>query len=182
MAITSTDIKVRLSSSTGPGNSTAGTPATSLGEFMSSTDVNQSTTLNNLFDDVTGVENEAEDVEYRCIFVYNSHGSLTYQGALVYVYSQVSGGTEVAIAIDSTAASAYNSASDQALEIVDESDSTSVLSGLSFSTPTSSGTALSLGDIASGYCRAIWVRRTAQNNAAVSNDGCVLRIIGGTAA
>lgn len=183
MAIVADDIEIRLSVTSGSaGDSTAGTPAGSIGKYVSTTVVDQGTTSNNLFDDVSGTENEASDVEYRCIFVYNDHASLTYYGALVYIYSEVSGGTSIALAIDSTAASSVTSASAQALQAADESDSTSVLSGLSFSSPTSLATGLSLGDIPAQYCRAFWVRRTAANNAAVSDDGGVIRVVGGTAA
>jgi len=181
MAIVSTDIGLYLSIKTGVAGNAAAQPdvSASLGKYVSTT-VLSGTALNNLFDDVSGAENEASDVEYRCVFVRNTHASLTLQGALVYIYSEVAGGTSVAIAIDSTAASAIGASAAQALEVADESTAPS---GLTFyTTPISLATALSLGNIPAGYCKALWIRRTAANTAAVANDGTVLRVSGGTAA
>ena len=180
MAIVAGDILKKLSVKTGEaGNSTAGTPAGSLGKYISTTELS-GTSLNNLFDDVSGAENEASDVEYRCLFIHNAHGSLTLQGAVIYIYSEVSGGTAVALAVDTTAASAIGSASAQALEVADESTAPA---GLSFSTScVSLATALAMGNIAAGQCKAVWVKRTAANTAAVAADGMVLRVSGGTAA
>jgi hypothetical protein len=91
MAITSSDILIKLSVKTGSaGNTTAGTPAGSLGKYISTTQVS-GTALNNIFDDVTGQENFDSDAEYRCIFVHNNHATLTLQNAVVYISSQVSG-------------------------------------------------------------------------------------------
>jgi hypothetical protein len=180
MAITANDIGFYLSTKSGEaGNTTAQNDVNaSLGKYISTTAIS-GTALNNLFDDVGGAENEAGDVEYRCFFVRNSHASLQLQGALVYIYSEVSGGTSVAIGIDTTEAKPIGSSSAQALEVLNESTAPS---GVSFSSPTTLSAALSLGNIPAGYCRALWVRRTAANTTAVAADGCVLRVSGGTAA
>jgi len=180
MAIAASDILFKLSLKTGVAGHAAAQPDVneSLGKYISTSELS-GTALNNLFDDVSGAENEASDVEYRCIFVHNAHASLTLQGAVVYLYSQVSGGTSIAISVDTTAASAIAAAGAQALEVADES--TAPLA-LVFTAPATLGTALSLGNIAAGYCKAIWLKRTAANTAAVANDGCVLRVSGGTAA
>jgi hypothetical protein len=39
-----------------------------------------------------------------------------------------------------------------------------------------------LGDIPAGQCKAIWVRRTAANSAALDVDGAVIRVEGDSAA
>lgn len=179
MAITSTDIKFKFSVKTGSaGNSTAGSAAGSLGKYISTTEITDAT-LNNLFDDVTGDENAASDVEYRCIFVHNAHGSLTLQGAVVWLSAEVAGGAAAAIAVDGVAASAIGDSSAQADEVANESTAPS---GESFSAPTSKGTGLSIGDLDAGECRAIWVRRTAANTAALDDDGVTIRVEGDTAA
>lgn len=182
MAITSSDILYKLSIKTGTaGNQNAqADPNASLGKYISTTQLS-GTALNNLFDDISGDENAASDVEYRCIFVHNAHATLTLQSAVVWLQSEVAGGAAIAIAIDDIAASAIGSASAQADEIADES--TAPGSGVgSFSSPTTKGTGLSLGNIGPGQCRAIWVRRTAANSAALDNDGVTLRVEGDTAA
>jgi len=181
MAITASDILFKLSIKTGSaGNSLAQADVSaSLGKYISTTAIS-GTALNNLFDDVSGAENTASDVEYRCFFVHNAHASLTLQGAVVYIYSEVASGTSVALAVDSVAASAIGAAGAQALEVADESTAPTALTF--YTSCISLATALSLGNIAAGYCKAIWVRRTAANTAAVAADGCVIRVSGGTAA
>lgn len=179
MAITATDILFKLSVTTGPGDSNAqGNPNASLGEFMSSTQITDATD-NNLFDDISGDENAASDVEYRCFFVHNNHGSLTWQSAVVWLSSEVAGGANAAIALDGTGVVDSDSASAQAEEIPNESTAPS---GESFSSPTTKGTGLSIGNIPADDVQAIWVRRTATNSAAQNADGVTIRVEGDTAA
>lgn len=179
MAITASDIKWKFSVKTGSaGNSTAGTAAGSLGKYISTTEITDAT-LHNLFDVITGDENAASDVEYRCIFIHNAHASLTWENVVVWLSSETAGGAAAAIAVDDIAASAIGSASAQADEVADESTAPT---GETFSSPTTKGTGLSLGSLAAGECRAIWVRRTAANTAALDNDGVVIRAEGDTAA
>lgn len=181
MAITASDIIFRLSVKTGSaGDSTAGTPAGSLGKYVSTTALS-GTPLNNLFDNISGDENAASDVEYRCIFVLNNHATLTWESVVMWLSAEVAGGAAIAIAADDIAPSAKGSASAQADEIADES--TAPGSGVgSFSSPTTKAGGISLGNIAAGQVKGIWVRRTAANTAAVDNDGATIRCEGDTAA
>lgn len=181
MAITSSDILYKLSTKSGSaGNSLTSTPAASLGKYISTTQITAAS-LNNLFDDITGDENAASESEYRCFFVHNNHASLTWQNVVVWLSSEVSGGASAAIAIDDIAASAIGSSSAQADEIANEDTAPGAGVG-SFSSPTSKGTGLSLGNIPAGSCRAVWVRRTTANNAAVDSDGATIRCEGDTSA
>lgn len=180
MPIASGDLLYKYSVKTGSaGNSEAGTAAGSLGKYISTTQIT-SAQLNNLFDDVSGDENAESDVEYRCIFIHNNHGSLTLQSAVMWLSAEVADGADVAIAVDDLAASAIGSASAQADEIADEDTAPTGVGA--FSSPTSKGAGISIGDIAAGECRAIWVRRTATNSAALNNDGATIRVEGDTAA
>ncbi len=179
MAITATDILFRLSVTTGPGDSTAqGNPNASLGEFMSTTAIVDATD-NNLFDDISGDENAASDVEYRCFFVFNNHGSLTWQTVVAWLSSEVAGGANTAIALDQTGVVDSDSASAQAEEVANENTAPS---GESFSAPTTKGTGLAIGNIPADDVQAIWVRRTATNSAAQNADGVTIRCEGDTAA
>lgn len=179
MAITATDILFKFSVKTGAaGNSTVGTAAGSLGKYISTTEITTAT-LHNLFDVVTGDENAASDVEYRCMFVHNAHGSLTWQSPVVWLSAEVAGGANAAIAIDGIAASPIGQAGAQADEVADESTAPT---GESFTAPTTKGTGLALSDLAAGNCRAIWVRRTATNSSALANDGVTISVEGDTAA
>src|SRR3990167_8247003 len=121
MAITATDILFKLSIKTGSaGNSLAQSDVNaSLGKYISTTQITDAT-LNNLFDDVTGDENAASDVEYRCIFVHNAHATLTWETVVVWLSAEVGGGAVAAIAIDDFAASPIGQASAQADVIADE--------------------------------------------------------------
>lgn len=179
MAITSSDILLKLATTAGSaGDSTSqGDPNASLGKYMSTTQM--STSLHGLFDKITGTENAADDVEYRCVFVHNNHATLTAEAVTVYLSSEVGGGASTAIAIDSTAASAKGSSSAQALTIANENTAPAAIS---FSSPTTDGTGLSLGDIPAGSCRAFWVRRTAAHTGAVDADGVTFGIAFDTAA
>ena len=173
-AIVASEIKTYYSVKTGSaGNSTAGTAAGSLGKYISTTEWTAGS-ANDLFDDITGAENAASTVDYRCVFVRNTNTANSMQNTVVYLSAEVSGGASVAIAIDNTAASAIGSASAQAAEITNE---TTAPTGVgAFSSPTTAGTGLSLGTIAVGQCRAVWVRRTAANSSALSADGVTLGI------
>ena len=178
MPIAPTDLKFLLSTRTGSaGHSVAqADPALSLGKFASTTPWTGGAP-NDLFDDISGEENLGGIPDYRCLFVWNSHGSLTLTDAKVWIPSQVAGGADVTIAVDSTPKSALTSGSAQALEITDEKTAPA---GLTFTAAASLGAALSLGNLAPGEVRAFWLRREPQNTAAVTGDGVTLRVTGET--
>ena len=175
MPITSTDILLKLSTTAGAaGNSNTSTPNASLGKYISTTQITDAT-LNNLFDDISGNENAASTVDYRCIFIHNAHGSLQYQNVVVYLLSEVAGGANIAIGVDPTAASAIGAAPAQAVTIASE---TTAPAGVSFTSPTTFGAGIAVGNLNAGQCRAIWIRRTATVSAALNNDGVTLRVQG----
>jgi hypothetical protein len=180
MPIAASDIKWKLSTTAGSaGNSNPqANPNDSLGKYISTTEIVDAT-LNNLFDDISGDENVNMTVDYRCIFIHNSHASLTYISPVVWISSEVSGGANAAIGVDPAVASDIGSSSAQAAEIADEN---SAPAGVTFSSPTTKGTGLALGNLAPGQCRAVWIRRTATNSAPINNDGVTLRVEGDTMA
>jgi hypothetical protein len=179
MPIASTDLLFKYSTKIGAaGNTTAGTAAGSLGKYISTTPL-QDAVLDNLFDDVTGDENAAGDVEYRCFFIHNNHGSLTLQRAVVWISSEVAGGANTAIGLDPAGINVLGDSDPQAATIATEQDPPT---GVAFSAPASKATALEIGDIPAGSVAAIWVRRTATNSAAQNNDGVTIRVEGDTAA
>ncbi len=180
MAIVASDLLVKFSVKTGSaGNSTVGTAAGSLGKYISTTQITDNT-LNNLFDDISGDENAASTVDYRCIFIHNNHATLSWQNAVVYLSAEVGGGAGIAIATDNIAPSAVGSASAQAAEIANETTAPTGVSA--FSSPTTKAAGLSLGTLTAGQVKAVWVRRTAANTGAVNNDGVTLAFAGDTAA
>lgn len=179
LAITASDVLFKFSVTTGAaGDSTAGTAAGSLGKYISTTAITDNT-LHNLFDIVTGAENAASDVEYRGFFLHNNHATLTYENVVIYLSSEVAGGTVAAISVDTTGITAKGSASAQMKTIVDESTAPATQT---FSAPTTLGTALAIGNIPAGSVQGIWVRRTAANTSAVDSDGVTFTVSGDTAA
>lgn len=175
MPIVSSDILVKYSVTSGTaGNQNAGTAAGSLGKYISTTQITDNT-LNNLFDNISGDENASSVSDYRCIFIHNAHASLTWQTPVVWLLSEVSGGANISIGVDATAASAIGSAGAQAVQVANE---LTPPAGVGFSAPVTQGTALALGDIPPGQCKALWVKRTATNSTALSNDGVTLRMQG----
>ena len=179
MPIAAGDILFKFSVKTGiAGNTVVGTADGSLGKYISTTQITDAT-LHNLFDIVTGDENAASDVEYRCLFIHNAHATLTWLGPVVFISAETAGGASVAIAIDGVAASAIGATPAQADEVANEGVAPT---GEAFSSPTTKATGLALADLPAGQCRAIWLRRTAANTAALDNDDVTIRVEGDTQA
>lgn len=147
MSIVASDIKYRLS-----GGAANATPDASLGGAKSSVAITDNTD-NNLFDDVSGNEHTAGDVEYRCLYIHNGHGSLTLTSAVVWIQSDTSGAdSDISIAVGTAAVGAMEQT------IADESTGPSGVSWSDAATARSSG--LALGDIPAGSHKAVWIRRT----------------------
>lgn len=172
MPIASGDILLKYSVSAAAGDTTAGTAAGSLGDQVSTTAITTAT-ANNLFDDVSGAEAAAGRTEYRCVFVHNNHATLTYLGCQVAIASQVSGGGTIEIALDNIAASAKGSGSAQAASIGSE---TTAPSGVG----TFGSGPVTIGDLAAGQVRAIWLKRVVSAGASATADNVVLDITGDT--
>jgi hypothetical protein len=170
MPIVSTDILYKLS---GGGSNTD--PNASLGGVISSTNIDLTTTLHNLFDQVSSAESSAGDTEYRCFYVKNNHGSLALQSAKVWIETNTpSSDTTAEIALGTSAVNGTEQT------IADESTAPT---GTSFSTAAGEGNALSIGNIPAGEHKAIWVKRIVSASAsAYNNDGVTIRVRGDTAA
>jgi hypothetical protein len=178
-AIIASEIVFRRTVKTGSaGDSTAqADPNASLGKYASTT-AWAGGTLNDLFDDISGAENAASTVDYRALAVLNNNTANVLENAVVYISAETAGGASIALATDNIAASAKASASAQLAEIANETTAPSGVS--SFSSPTTVGTGLSLGNIPVANVKGFWVRRTAANTAALSNDGVTIAVTGDT--
>ena len=148
MPIVSADIDYFLSG--GSGNSD---PNASLGGARSTATEVVDNVDNNLFDDVSGDEHTAGDVEYRCIYVRNSHGSLELTNAVVWIQSDTSGAeSDISIAVGTAAVNGTEQT------VANESTAPS---GVSWSdAAVSRATGLSLGSLPFGQHKAVWLRRT----------------------
>lgn len=162
MPILTTDIIYRLS-----GGAANSTPAASLGGAKSSAAMPA-----DLFDDVSSAEASAGDVEYRCIYIHNNHGSLTLQAPRIFIQANTpSATTTVAIGLGTSAQGGTEQT------VADESTAPA---GVSFSEPADFAAGIALGDIPPGGHRAVWVRRTITAGTAAANDSFTLRVTGDT--
>lgn len=172
MPIVASELELRLS-----GGASNTDPDASLGGAMSTVGGGLITTavLNNLFDDVSGDESAAGDVEYRCVYVRNNNGSLTLSAAKLWIQT-VSPSTDSVFAI----ALGGEGNGGTAETVADESTAPS---GETFSSPTDKASGLDLGNLAASEFYPVWIRRTISSSAsAFNNDGPTLRIEGDTPA
>lgn len=156
MPITSTDLEFRLSG--GAGNAS---PLASLGGAKSSTPVSGSA----LFDVVTGAESAAGDVEYRCFYVHNAHPTLTALGAVIWIQADSLAQLALALAPEGLNGVAATVGSEGTAP-----------SGVSWSTPSTEGAALSLGNIPPGQHYPVRIRRTVAAAAPAATSAFTLRV------
>ena len=83
------------------GNSTAGTAAGSLGKYLSTT-AWAGGVANDLFDNISGAENAASTVDYRCILIRNLNGANALQNAVLYLSAETAGGASIAVGVDTS--------------------------------------------------------------------------------
>jgi hypothetical protein len=168
MAIVAADLDKHLSGGAANADVNA-----SLGGARSSVEVVDNVD-NNLFDDVSGAEHTAGDVEYRCIYLRNAHGSLTLTGAVVWISSDTSGvESDLSIAVGTSAVNGVEQT------VADES---SAPAGVSWSdAAVSRATGLALGNLPPGEHKAIWLRRTiTAGSTPQAADTCAVRFGGDT--
>lgn len=179
MPIVASELLRKFSVTTGTaGNQQTGAASGALGKYISTTIIPDGT-LNGLFDDISGAENAVSTIDYRCEFIHNNNASLTLQVPFAWISSEVAGGANISIGVDTTVATPVGSAAAQAVQVANE---LTAPSGVTFSAPTTKATGLALSNIPNGQCKALWWRRTATNSAALSNDGATVTIEGDTAA
>ncbi len=173
MAIQDTDIVFYLSTA----NAGDGTP--SCGGNISNNVMGVA--IHDLFDRIKAAEAQGSDKqEYRLIYIKNTHAGDVLFDALMDVFSDSSSpDTSVEIGLDPAG---YNTAS--TITLVDEEDSTNLLSGVTF---VGEGSDLSIGDatdndLAADDFRGIWVRRSLTTPASSTpSDAGQFRVRGETA-
>jgi hypothetical protein len=124
---------------------------------------------------VSSAESSAGDTEYRCIYVKNTHASLTLQSAKVWIQTQTpSADTSVEIGLGTSAVNGTEQT------VANENTAPS---GVTFSTAANEGAALSIGNLPNGQHKAIWIKRIVGSAATAANDDSyVLSYAGDTAA
>lgn len=178
-AIVAGDIKFHKTVTTGAaGNSVANVVnGTYNGKYASST-LWAGGTANDLFDDITGAQNAASQIDYAGVYIENTNVNNDYVTPLVWISAETALGASLGIWVDSTAQSAVGGASAQMLTIA---NNTTAPAASSFTAPTTFGTGLALGTLTkNGNGRGLWIRRTAANTAALSSDGGTISVQGDT--
>ena len=94
MPVLDTDLKFFLSGGAGNTN-----PNAALGGAISTTEVVDNI-LNNLFDNVSGVEHTAGDINYRCIYVKNNSVSIAYLSKLFIETNTPAADSQIQIGLD----------------------------------------------------------------------------------
>lgn len=167
MAIVEADIEFRLSggaTNTDPTKALGGAMSTDPGGVIVSGDVH------NLFDAVTGDQAAAGHTDYRCFYVKNDHGSLTWIAPKLWELVETTSADttyQFALAgegVDGTAETIANE--------------TAAPSGESFTAPTSKGAGLSIADVPPGKAFAVWIKRIVDAGADPANDSGTLRVEG----
>lgn len=169
MPIVQADIKFFLSGGAGNADVNA-----SLGGIKSSTEL-VGASLANLFDAVDAAEAQAGDVEYRCIYAHNNHGTLTLQSAETAITTNTPDANSlIEIGLGTSGVNGIEQS------VADESTAPV---GVTFSDAAGYANALAIGDMPAGQHMAIWVRRTITAGAGANNlDNCVIDLRGQTAA
>jgi hypothetical protein len=176
MPILSTDIQYLLAApGASSGYSSTSTVYNSLGKYVSTTQIS-STPLNNLWPDLTGAQNAADQVDYQCVFILNNttSGDTCLNGTVWLPTSgYVTGGATFAVGVDPAGASAKGASSVQAATIANATTAPGGVTVWAAPSSTSSG-GLSVASLPPGDVLAVWIRRTATNSGPVNNDGFVL--------
>lgn len=164
-SIVSTELEYHLSGGAGNSNTTL-----SIGGAIANGSIT-SNVNDNVWSDVTSLEASSGSTSYSCLYVRNDTlGGLTWKNVVIWIDAQPLQGN-VAIGLDSAAigSTASSSSAD-----VHSAPSPSI----SFSAPSSVGSALSIGDIPPGAYKAIWLRRTILAGSSMGSDGISVRCEG----
>lgn len=148
------------------GTGTQAAPGGSLGGSITANECG--TAINHLFDNVSPAEATAGDTEYRAISVKNTNATDTLYDAYIWISLET-------VSTDSIVAIGYDSTGTQS--VVNESTAPT---GITFSTPLTKATGISLGDMAAGVAKRIWVRRTITAGAVKLADNGTMITEGGT--
>jgi len=144
------------------------------GGDASDTDITIATRSNELFDNISALESLNGDVEYRCFYLKNTHGSDSLSDVRTWIRRQPTGQDEMDLSLDPAGIGNGSTTGVAIGPIDDEEDSGDDLTGLTFTRPSSQSAGLVIGTLAAGECAAIWLRRTVTSDTTLQelNDLC----------
>jgi hypothetical protein len=141
--------------------------------------VSVTNTFGGVFDNITPSESLAGSIEYRCIYVKNV-GAGTAFSVKVWIKQQPTGPDTLAIALSASGVGDGTATGVAEGPLADETDSTNLLVGLSFTAPADIGSALLVGDVNAGQSFSYWEERTiaAGNTTQELNDTSTVSVSG----
>lgn len=170
MAIVTTDIQFLLSApQASSGYTKPGTPGNSLGLYVSTTQLS-ATTLNNMFSDITGAQNAADQVDYACLFVFNNNASQTMLNPVAWLPSGLLGAQNsatFAIGVDPQVPTVLGSSAAQAAVIASPTIAPTGVTTWYAPSATDAG-GVALPNIPAKYVQAVWIKRTANGVAGLN--------------
>ena len=143
-------------------------PASSIGGAPSTTKVNVTTLLHNIFDKVTGDEADSGKVNYRVVYVKNDHASLTAEGSRVHLESVHDSGTQTLSQMKDIAIGLIEAVNVNAQTLANED--TVPTGTITWNEGVTRADGIALGDIPFGQSRAVYLRRIIAPGAAAADD------------
>jgi hypothetical protein len=143
----------------------------SLGKFASTTQLNANVPLDNLFPDITGPQNAAQQVDYQCLFFYNTDTTFTLTSVTAWLPSSgiQTSAIDWAVGADTTMPMPFTSTTPQAGFITSPLVAPTTVT--SFAPPIAQlPGGVSLGSIAPSHVAAFWIRRTATGSTDASGE------------
>lgn len=130
--------------------------------------------LNELWDNVSGLEAQSGITEYRCLYVQNTNATDTLQTAEVYIAADtVEPDSQISIALDPAGVNG------EAQTVANE---TTEPSGVVWQSGEGIGNAIAIGDIPPLQFQAIWMRRVVDSGAQAALASATITVSGDTEA
>ena len=123
----------------------------------------------NLFDNVSAAQSLIGKTSYRCCYIKNTHSTDAAVAVTVWVKTVTPAGDDITIGLGTSA----NGGTEQTI-----ASDTTAPSGVTFSQPMSYGAGLTIGNVAAGSWKALWMRRIvpASTRGTVISNGTILSI------
>ncbi len=140
------------------------TAASLPGTDQSDADITIANISNETFDDITKQEALDGDIEYRCLYIKNTHATDSALNVTIWIESDASGEDSLELG-DDAAGVGDGSTTGVAVTIADEDTAPA---GVTFSAPTTQPTGIVLGTLNAGEVVAFWIKRIVPSSTSVS--------------
>lgn len=127
------------------------------GSTLSDTDATVADLINETFDDILKQESLDGDIEYRCFYAKNSHGTEQALNATIWLNTDANGADSFTMGKD--LAGVGNGVTTGVADTI-PNENTAPDPAVTFSAPASEGTGIVLGSLSPGESVAFWLKRT----------------------